>query len=85
MNLTFDPTVWCLPGGGAYGDGVMVGHLMRDREPLWTIYRHPDGILVCWSYANDGDAVRIVTNTTRVDGLHRFLPDVDDVKFPKRR
>lgn len=66
-------------------DGEHIGRLVEPRGhgfvDRWHVYRHRDGVLVCWEALTDAQAdggavpIRIVTNTTDVNRLHRFLPD----------
>ena len=59
-------------------DGEHIGRLWEvDRGDLWHVFRHRDGILVCWECIPLGkmkEPMRIVTNTNRVDELHKYLP-----------
>jgi hypothetical protein len=59
-------------------DGKHIGRLIDGMETKWHVFRHSDGILVCWQclaeYADHGEPMRIVTNTTDVNELWKYLP-----------
>ena len=52
---------------------------MDRSEPKYTVYRHRDGMLVCWTYDAMDKADRYVTNTTNVNELANYLPDVEAI------
>jgi hypothetical protein len=60
-------------------DGEHIGRLVDGMDTKWHVYRHKDGILVCWQYIDKDyddptEPMRIVTNTTDVNELWRYLP-----------
>ena len=67
--------------GPMMADGVHIGRVWGvGKGDLWHVFRHRDGVLVCWE-ARPGfpvpggpDLVRVVTHTNDTNELHKYLP-----------
>lgn len=62
-------------------DGNHIGRLWESgKGDLWHVFRHRDGVLVCWRCLThvqvyEGvEPVRVVTNTRDVNELEKYLP-----------
>lgn len=58
-----------------HNDGEQIGYLFASREldePLWTVNRHRDGILVLWPFDREPHQ-RVVTTTRHISQIPKFI------------